>query len=501
MEKLRSNRISTAFVIIVILFYLFGLYRRAPHIDDAWIGEQVWWLDKEGTVKNVLMRHNLQNEKRLLVYHKLWVWQGLVAVKLLGFSLYVLKSVSLLYLLLLYYLIWYYMVKVKRILDSRSFYVLGAVFLLHPLIFKYSFVFRPEIALAATGLFLFILLERLLEGRTGKALPAAAGAGLLAGAAFLIHMNGLVYIVTAGLLLLLYRRFKELGIYSLVTLSVVLIYFLEIKSKSDFALWKQQMTLFSEAESGGFSMMNLLFTAAKKLFDEQLRWFHSPAEIAFSVLFIVVVIRGYYTFVKKYPVLFYFTLLSSLTLAFIGINKTVKYLILLLPFYFILTVIYFKTLDEHFDFISFFSFKKKRYLYLRMWTVLALLTGIAYDIQTASHKFKPELNEELSQKYIHPDPLKTIVLAPMEFFYNERGKYKAIVGLFSYKERLSASGGLYSDSFFDTAQKDSVRYIILNNYNRRLFHIKDAAAGDTLGGFRVIKKDRRNTLLENIRIH
>ena len=495
MKKPASKRIGGLFVIAVILFYLFGLYQRAPHIDDAWIGEQVWWLNKEGSVKNVLMRHNLQNEKRLLVYHKLWVWQGWLSVKIFGFSLYVLKSVSLVYLLLLYYLLWYYMVKVKQVTNTRSFVFAGSFLLLHPLIFKYSFVYRPEIALAATGMAIFILTERILENRTGKTAATAAGAALLSGAAFLIHMNGLIYILTTGLLLLVFRRYKALGIYSVVTIAMMMIYFLEIKTESDFLLWKHQMTLFSETE--GFSLIKLLIVALKKLFDEQLRWFHSPAEIGYAVLLLIVVIKGYHTFLKKYPFLLYYALLSSLLLAFVGINKTVKYLIPVLPFYFILTVIYFVSPDKKYDFVSFFSLKRK-YLFLRIWTVITVITGIIYDVQTATVKFNPELFSRLSEQYIHPDPRKTVVLAPMQFFYNERGKYKAIVGLFSYQERLSDSTGLNSHSFFQTAKTDSVNYIILNEYNRKLFHINELEMKDTVSGYVVIEKDKSFTVFKSV---
>ena len=497
MNRKTSHIVTSSFVIVSILFYLFSLYERPPHTDDAWIGEQVYWLAKEGRVKNVLMRHYKQNEIKLLVYHKLWVWQGYLAVKLFGFSLAVLKSVSLLYFLVLILLLYYYLVKKKKLLQKHEFRPVMMLLLLHPLIFEYSFVYRPEVALATIGFALFMLLEERLESNSRSYLPVVL-LSLLSGVAVLTHLNGLIFTGATAILFLLFKRYKDFFVYGIVVLLLITLYFIDIRTSVDFSLWRDQMTVFTETGKNGLTIIGLLLSAFQRLFDEQLRWYHSPSEIVYSIVFLVVVIKGYYGLRKKAPILLYFTLILTLLLAFIGFNKTVKYIVLLLPFYFVLTLYYFKNLPENFDFLSFFN-PKKKFLITRILVVLAVVTGIYYDAQIAFNKSSPAENEWISNTYIRKNKKSMIVLAPMQFIFNEIGKYKAIVGLFSYQERLEKNRGLTPASFFATAAKDSVNYIVLNEYNRHLFRLPELSVGDTLKNFKVIGKQSDLTILENVK--
>ncbi len=485
---------SRIFVGLAILFYIFGLYGRSPHTDDAWIGEQVYWLSHGSHVKNVLMKNYNQNEVKLLVYHKLWVWQGWIATKLFGFSLYVLKSISLLYLLVLLGLLYFYMVKKKKLLKKHEFYPVATIFLLHPLVFRYSFVYRPEIALATVGFLIFIILEdRLEHNKRGYGIIFIIG--LLSCMAFLIHLNGLIYVGGTAVLLLIYKRYGDFTLYTIIVILLASLYFIDIHTKSDFYLWRSQLTFFTETGNGSLSIGKLISSAFYKLFDEHLRWYHSPAEITYSVVFLIVVIKGYYLLKKEAPTLLYFTIITTIILAFIGINKTVKYILLLLPFYFVLTVYYFKVLPEHYDFLTFFN-PKKKYLITRIIIILAILTGLYYDGVISINKFNPTKYKQLTDTYIKDDPKKVIVLAPMQFIFNELNKYKAIVGLFSYQERLEKTKGFTQQAFFSTAKSDSIDYIFLNKYNRKLFHINVNSIGDTLYGFRLIGKKDNFTIMK-----
>lgn len=83
--KINRNILILVLSAIVLLF-LYSLYQRIPNIDDAWIGEQVFWLDQDGAVINVLMKNYSDNYNGLIAYHKTFVHSGLWAMQLFGFS-------------------------------------------------------------------------------------------------------------------------------------------------------------------------------------------------------------------------------------------------------------------------------------------------------------------------------------------------------------------------------------------------------------------------------
>src|SRR5687767_2837078 len=83
-------------ILLTILTYV----RRLPHLDDAWLGEQSYWLTKDGVVRSQLFQGLIKYEERILVYHKLFVWLGAVLIKAVGWGLYNIKSISVIALFL-----------------------------------------------------------------------------------------------------------------------------------------------------------------------------------------------------------------------------------------------------------------------------------------------------------------------------------------------------------------------------------------------------------------
>ena len=87
-------------IILFALVYAFGLWERSPDIDDAWLGEYAYWMAEDGYCHSELMRGLTLQEERFLVHHKLFNLHGALFVKMFGYSLPTLKSVTLVYFFL-----------------------------------------------------------------------------------------------------------------------------------------------------------------------------------------------------------------------------------------------------------------------------------------------------------------------------------------------------------------------------------------------------------------
>ena len=93
----KTDQFLVLLLCLQIAFFIYSLFIRNVDIDDAWLGEHAYWLAKEGHARSELMRGWFLQEVRLLIHHKLMTLLGMVFIKFFGFSVYTLKSVSLLY--------------------------------------------------------------------------------------------------------------------------------------------------------------------------------------------------------------------------------------------------------------------------------------------------------------------------------------------------------------------------------------------------------------------
>ncbi|NTW26573.1 MAG: hypothetical protein HGA37_17885, partial [Lentimicrobium sp.] len=144
-------------IVLTLLLFAYSLWQRTPDIDDAWIGEHAYWMSQNGFVKSELMHGITGQETRHIVHHKIFTLNGALFIKLFGFSLQTLKSVSLLWLgIFLFIFIGY----IKRILGSKSAWFAFLLTILNALIFQYSFVFRPEIMVMTLGFVSYLFLEK-----------------------------------------------------------------------------------------------------------------------------------------------------------------------------------------------------------------------------------------------------------------------------------------------------------------------------------------------------
>ena len=319
-----SPRLVGAGLLVVAGLALASLYHRSCYIDDAWLGERAYWLAREGVVRSELFRGPLDYGERMFVFHKLLALTGATLIRLFGWSLYVLKSVSLVSFLAFLGLLWRYC----RRFESKDVFVLTALVLLgHGLLGSRIFVYRPEVMLMALGFGCFFLLRSFLEGTEWPRATLAGGA-VLAGIGALAHLNGLMFIAAGTLLLLLRRRPGPAAVFAVLASSVAALYFADAALAGAVpTLWRQLLTdpmLVQRIPDAGSHLTGLL--------SEHQRYFHSRGEILFSLLVLGAgVVAARFTRLRANP-LVPFTVALVVSLALLSPERHAHYAIPLFPY-------------------------------------------------------------------------------------------------------------------------------------------------------------------------
>ena len=490
-----SNKILYAFVAIVVLLFAYSLYHRIPNIDDAWIGEQVYHLDKDGVVRNVLMKNYNDNQNRLLAYHKAFVYSGLAAVSLFGFGLWTLKFVSLFYLFVFFAIFYYYLVKLKRTLRPPQFILIAALILVEPHIFEYAFVFRPELMLMVTGFLSFVLLERSFESKSKKSLLVLFSAAL-AGLSAMIHLNGTVFVVAGGLILLFRKEFKNLILFIIVSLVFVYLYFLHLNSLDEVSLWLQQLMTYDSGKSDmGFRFSTIIYFLLKPL-EEHLRYFHSPKEIALSLLFLSALFLGFKNLRKKLPLLLTYTLILVIALGFISPGKTPKYLIPLIPFFSVMLTVFVMDIWKVGTDNTIEIPKSGKSVFVVIVIFLFVAISFFYDATLSMQKFTPQQHRTISEQFVKKPLKETSILAPMVFIFEEISEYKEIVGLISFNERAKTNPRISSPEFFSICKNEGIDYILINDHYIQKFNLGEIIVGIQAGDYKVIGKTDGLFMLE-----
>jgi len=484
-----------AFVVIVVLLFAFSLYHRIPNIDDAWIGEQVYWLDKDGVVKNVLMKNYNDNHNRLLAYHKAFVYSGLAAVKLFGFGLWTLKFVSLFYLFVFFAIFYYYLVKWRKMLRPKQFIILAAVILIEPHIFEYAFVFRPEIMLMATGFLSFIFLEKSLETKTHKSVFVLLSA-TVAGLSAMVHLNGAVFVLAGGLILLFRKEFKNLVLFTIVSLFFVYLYFVHLNSLDEVSMWLHQLMAYDSGKSEIKLQFSTIIYFLLKPFEEQMRYFHSPKEIAPSLLLMTALFFGYKNIAKKIPLPLLYTLILVIAMGFIAPGKTPKYFISFIPFFGLIVVVFVKDMWQSVS-VKEVSFpKSKQSISMFVVMLLFIVVSFTYNGLLSAKKFTAEEHRIITRQLVKKPVNEVSILAPMVFIFDEIAEYKEIIGLISFNERSKTDPRISSPEFFEICENENIDYILINDHYIQKFNLGEMLLGKKAGDYIVVGKTHGLFMLE-----
>lgn len=309
--------------------FLLSLYQRGLHIDEAILGEQIYWLVKEGIVRSRLYAGiGTGLEDKLLVYHKFFIWLGAGLAYSFGLSLTLLRLLSLTSAVLLCYLLYSYHSRYQLLSQPavRQTFFLSLLFLLsNSHFFAFSFIFRPEVMQACLGFGSFYLLAQYLKKRKQSHLLLA---GLLAGLAALTHLNGLIFVSAGVLLLLVQNELKAVLVFGIAATFITGFYFIDMLAPGELEKFLIQFGGAPAYREGDLHPLNRLM----RIVEEHKRYFNAPMEGSFSILLILIVgVRFLYLW-KRHALLMRYTLFASLSLAIINQGQTSKYALLLLPF-------------------------------------------------------------------------------------------------------------------------------------------------------------------------
>jgi hypothetical protein len=459
--------------LLIVLMFAASIPWRMPHVDDAWLGEHSFWLATDGVVKSKLMSGIAESEDRLLLYHKLHIWIGAAVIKAAGFKLHLLKATSLVFLLFVI-LLGFRLGKMTQLAVELHQRVLLLVLLLaNPLVFEFGFVFRPEILLATLALLSFMFLYKSVNQKSNIHLRAGVS-GVFAGLATLAHLNGLVFVASGFLSLLLHRRFASAGYFALAALVISLAYFIDFRSFDDFSLWYQQLTFIpvGNAETGWWQRFLL------NLRDEHMRYFHSPKEIVFSLLIVFTLFISGRNLWKTQRLLLVYTLMAMIMLGFLGLHKTSKYIIPLLPFWSLMIV---AALSAPLP-------NKATSRWGMALGVLSLGVSLFYNATIVVNKYDPILNQRIREAFAGSKSKSLKVAAPMEFIFDEIDDFEAIQGLMAWSELRKLNPLLKGEGLLRKALEQDIDLILLSRHDQRTFGMQGFEAGRVIESYVLIHK-------------
>lgn len=397
---------------------MFSLYKRVPDVDDAWIGEHAYWFSEKGYVKSELMHGITLQHVRHIVHHKFFTLNGYLAIKAFGFSLYSLKTVSLVWSLLFSLIFFQYLL---RKFNKETAWTGILLLWINAFIFQYSFVYRPEVMVMTLGFISFICVEKYLKKPN---IWLILFAGVTAGLAATTHLNGLIFI-GAGSLVLLWKKKPLAGIGLVIcSLAGLSLYFYDFSPEYGAEFWLYQIKGSPALHKSTVIPSSIAYFL--KILREHLRFFHSPKEVAMSILLIFSVIVSF-KYLKNKTIYLHYLILLIILLSIITAHTTTKYLILHMPYIMIVILTAFNaavkgTLSG--TVLKMDSKQQSKAMYILM--MIFVLMHMTFNVIISTQKFDPATHAEITKKYFSENTGHTKVIAPMVFVFNELPKYERI---------------------------------------------------------------------------
>lgn len=469
------------FGFLFLFFYAFSLHNRILNIDDPWLAELSYWIGKVGYARSTLWTGINGYEIIDVNYHKLFVLTGTLFMKLFGFSLSVFKSVGLFYYLIFLVGFWYYFRLRNKDFTKEDFLI--AVFLLWStnLVFNYSFVFRPEIAIMALGFWGFIYFRKAILTTDNGFLFIA---GIFFGLCICLHLKGLVYVLTSGAYLVLFsRKVKQLLSLSIGCVVGVLPYFWDINSWQRLQIWQKQINNNPVV----VGMPKSIFWYLLKPLEEHKRFFHQEHEIAFSLLFFVALIMFYRPIRDYLKIEIRFLLLTVFFMGLTSHSMTDKSLLLYYPFMVMTIVTAIKVMPKNTKSI-------------KILLVLSLLVNMAMNIRIVKESVDVAARSQIAADQIGKKNIK--VMADISFIFNQienfeiysANNYTFVCSFYTHEKPTM-------DKYFEYVDRFGVDYIVLDRIvmsgeQEELFKEVDFSEGVVFRGF-LVKYNRDGiTVLE-----
>lgn len=433
---------------IFVVLFIASIPDRQMHGDDAWLGEQAYWMSKSGHVRSDLFRGLLDYDQRQTIYHKLFILMGAAAIKMFGWSLGSIKMVSLVFYCIFVVTSYIYFTRNPNLFERRDFYVFSLIMISAPLIFRFAYVYRPEVMLMSLGFLSFCLLSGSLSGgpQLGhrQSLPRALAAGIFAGAGVLAHLNGWVFVAAGLVVLVSNRSAKSAAIFAVAASAVSALYFADLTSVENLRLFRYQ--LGNDLPIGEMPIWRRLLNVAY----EHKRFFYSIREVFPSALLVLTVAFLWRTLVKSYRDVLVYLCVLVVGLAVLSRPRPSYYIIIYMPYIALVITVGLKRLGSlgtakraalacvlaaHFTFSLYYAV-----------TVIRTATDL------------PRRNENIAASL----PRGATIVAPGGFIFNQIANYR-IQSLTFYDRYVDRRGSKLSlAEFFDLARSYGNSYVVVD---------------------------------------
>jgi len=306
---------------IFLALFPFAFINRTIHIDEAWIGEQAYTLQRDGIVTNNLFQDYPPLDGEIVIYHKLPVWFGAAFVRIFGWGLYPLRLISALAGAAMVLLLFLYLSSSH----SRAAAITGAMLLLWiPQFWEAMRIFRPEILMTLFGFASFVLVKKALEK---SAIFDSLTAGICAGLAGLAHPLGLVFAAAGFLSLLLEKKGRAALVFGLFSITTFIPYISGYFGAPE--LFLRQLT------DNGILASKVSFTWSTpilNLLNEHKRVFRNGDVIGITVLFILTLLLNWRHRADAGKFYWRYLIIVFVLLAIAPFPKITRYYLPLLPF-------------------------------------------------------------------------------------------------------------------------------------------------------------------------
>ena len=488
-----------ALLTLFAVLLLASLPGRKMHGDDAWLGEQAYWMSRVGYVRSDLFRGMLDYDRRQMVYHKLFIWTGAATVRIFGWSLRNLKAISLLFFLVFLAASYAYFRRNSGRFQPGAFWLFSLLVISAPLIFRYAFIFRPEMMLMTLGFLSFYFLDvgRGMAGvrhgvpAVGRGAGAGRGvadprgaagrataAGLFAGLGLLTHLNGWIFIA-AGLVILATRRALRPALaFAAGAAAASALYMIDLASVENLKLFASQMK--NDLPIGDAGILSRILNIAY----EPKRFFYSIREIFPSALLVLGLAFAWKKLVGKHREVLLYLAVLVVGLAVLSRPRPSYYIVLYIPYMALLTT------EALMDARS--LPRAMRYILV---SVLAAGLGVSVFLSVSLIRAAEPL-AQVNAEIASVIPEGAAVAAPAGFIFNQIGSYK-IQSLTFYDRYAERNGTRFEpESFFALARSYGNTCVILDNEFAGKIGMAAFPEGGTIGGYKFVKAVKGRQIFE-----
>jgi hypothetical protein len=416
-KRNRIHKYINALLALSIILFIAYQIDNIPRTDDDYLGEQVYWLLKDGVVKSQFGYENLGYDIYQSIYHKLFIYNGYLMSYWLGWSLYSLHLVSYIWWFIFLAVLWKGLAKVYPEFKGEFWKLFLLLLLLNPDLIYGVGTFRPEVMLMTLGFISYLCIHIFLSSNRSIYLIISSAA---AGLAMFAHLNGVIYIVAGFVLLTVNKRYAKALWYLFIAGMVAALFFIDVLQYKDLNFFWSQFK--NDPVLNGAD--NKWYHIFIKLAAEQSRFFYTPKQIIISGTLILSLIFSWKKLYPKHKNLLLYTLTLVIVGGMFNPSKTPKYLILYMPFLYLLLIF-------SWNGVELLQQRVKQYC-IRVCMLGVILLGVYHAVEhilinIANLKSGGIIQEHAAiEKMISEPANQVVVLGSRPMIFNSIPHYKAI---------------------------------------------------------------------------